>query len=308
MADARPNIDEYGRGAAYTPGGMAVGCAVCSTGDVELRLKKAIPRLSDGTPNMHALGDRMGDRCRRVNGTQHGLALGTNSYAGKCWGTCCVFLELQAQGIACRHARFTDTQVAGFLKAKKPIIVPGVYGAVPKVSSTSYTATIPAKGRSDTFTGSHMVVGWDVLVFATDGSIRTVGVSDSDFGSASRPRVPPHSAWSWSVFKAFRYDTWPIVVVDQKLPSLSTAIPWWGSDVLDYDKDHAGTTQDIAAHWTAKQVGAKLATLGVRFSSTNKAINFSDLEAGLEKRHIPYGKQVNLVDVNQLMKPGTGRP
>ena len=57
MADARPNIDEYGRGAAYTPGGMAVGCAVCSTGDVELRLKKAIPRLSDGTPNMHALGD-----------------------------------------------------------------------------------------------------------------------------------------------------------------------------------------------------------------------------------------------------------
>jgi len=143
---------------------------------------------------------------------------------GKKWATCCIFLELRANGIACRHDNFSKATIGGFLKQGKPIAAPGTYGKVPKVSPSSYSSTVPARGRSDTYLGGHMVVAWRAGSVASDGSIRSVIVSDSDFGSASRPVVPPHSIWTAAVFWAYFLSlNWKIVVVDSPLPPLTNA-------------------------------------------------------------------------------------
>ena len=222
--DPYPNIDEHGPGSCKTPGGMAIGCAVCTAGDILVRYNKSIPRLSNGTPDMRTLGNRMGVRCRRVNGTQHGLALFTNDHMGKKWATCCIYLELRANGLSARHATFSKAQIAGFLKAGKPLAVPGTYGKVPKVATSSYSSTVPARGRSDSYLGGHMVAAYRATSIASDGSIRQVAIGDSDFGSPSRPVVPPHSSWSASTFWAYQQSlaNWKIVVVDTPLPSLTS--------------------------------------------------------------------------------------
>jgi len=202
---------------------MAIGCAVCTAADLLVRYNRSIPRLANGTPDMKTLGARMGSRCRRVNGTQHGLALYTNDHMNKKWATCCIYLELRAQGIAARHLTQTKAQIAGHLKAGRPMAIPGTYGKVPKVSPTSYSSTVPARGRSDSYLGGHMVAAYRATSTWSDGSIRQVAIGDSDFGSASRPVVPPHSLWSGSAFWAFQQSvsTWKIVVVDTPLPSLA---------------------------------------------------------------------------------------
>lgn len=228
MADPYPNIDEYGPGSARTPGGMAIGCAVCTAADLLLLYRKSIPRLSNGTPDMRTLGDRMGRRCRSVNGTQHGLALFTNDHSGKKWATCCIYLELRAHGLAARHANFTKTQIGGFLKLRRPLAVPGSYGKVPRVSTSSYSSTVPARGRSDSYLGGHMVAAYRATSVAADGTIRTIAIGDSDFGSSGRPVVPPHSLWSASAFWAYWGSLgWKIVVVDSPIPT--TTAPSDGS-------------------------------------------------------------------------------
>jgi hypothetical protein len=204
--DAKPNIDEYGRGSARTPGGLAIGCAVCTAANIGVRYNKTIPRLSDGTPDMRSLGSIMGSRCRRVNGTQHGLALYTNDHVGKKWATCCIYLQLRAWGIACRHGSFSWSQIVGFARSRKPVAMPGQYGKIPRVATTSYSLTSPARGRSDSYTGGHMIDVWDVASSWSDGSARSFGASDSDFGSSSRPVVPPHSVLGQVVLEYARLE------------------------------------------------------------------------------------------------------
>ncbi len=68
----------------------------------------------------------------------------------------------------------------------------------------------------------------------------------------------------------------------------------WASDIAT----------DIKAAYTASAVATKLRSLGITNYGT--AINYSDLEAGLQKRGIDYGVSIQLIDVRALMKAGTG--
>jgi hypothetical protein len=255
--DAKPNIDEYGRGSARTPGGLAIGCAVCTAANIGVRYNKTIPRLSDGTPDMRSLGSIMGSRCRRVNGTQHGLALYTNDHVGKKWATCCIYLQLRAWGIACRHGSFSWSQIVGFARSRKPVAMPGQYGKIPRVATTSYSLTSPARGRSDSYTGGHMIDVWDVASSWSDGSARSFGASDSDFGSSSRPVVPPHSVLGAAAVKSY-WSTlgWKIVVVDEPLPSLSAPAPTPPSGTL-----RVKVTCDTIARRSASISSDKLGSL-----------------------------------------------
>jgi hypothetical protein len=295
VADRYPNIDEFGRGSCSC-GGTMTGCAVCATANVLVRYGKPIPRLADGTPDMRTLGARMGKRHRDLQAVRHGMSL-----YGDCdenWCTYCAFLELRAAGLPVAHQQLTWAQIASRLAAGQPFVLPGRYGRFPYVSPTSYSSTVPAKGRSDAgFTGAHMVVAWGVGQRWSTGSVRSYAVSDADFGSPSRPVVPPHSLITPAVLRSYwEAYGWSVCYVTKPPPALEPAsIPWWGSDV----------SADMRRAYTAKQVGAKLAQVG--HPNYGKAINLVDLEAGLEKRGIYYGTSVQLIDLRSLMKPGTGR-
>lgn len=297
--DRYPNADEFGAGAPYSAG-FAIGCAIGVTWDLLEAWGKKPPRLADGTPNLISLGRSMGARCRAVNGTQHGLAIGSNDHVGRKWATCCIALELKARGISVIHAKLTWSQIEANLKARRPVFIPGPYGKFNYVSPTSYSSTITAKGRSDGYTGGHMVLGWDVNSAYSTGTPINFRVSDADFGSPGRPRVPPHSVIRRTVLRSF-WETyqWMVVVVTTPRPAASVqSVPWWGSDVKEKQPD-------ITRAYTASAVGTKLRSLGI--TTYGKAINFSDLEAGLRKRGINFGTSVQLIDVRALMKAGTGR-
>lgn len=62
---------------------------------------------------------------------------------------------------------------------------------------------------------------------------------------------------------------------------------------------------EIRKAFTALAVAKKLVAVGVR--NWGASIDLSDIAAGLRKRRIDYGTSVQLIDVQALMKPGTGR-
>lgn len=298
MTDPWPNVDEFGRGSC-TCSGMMTGCAVCSTADMLLRYGKSIPRLSDGTPNMRELGRRMGVRHRSAQaGNRHGRSLDgicTPPNSGTNWCTYCAYLELRANGVPVKHVFLSWAAIENELRARHPVVCPGLYARVPVVSEASYTSTKPARGRSDSGYGAaHMVVFWEPLGTLPNGGIRDFILSDPDFGSPSRPVVPPHSVWSAGTAKSFWSAlSWSVCVVTKPPPSAPRIVPWWGSDV----------PEPITAAYKPATVATKLRSLGV--TNYGKAINVADLEAGLKARHIDYGKSVQLVDVRALMKAGT---
>jgi hypothetical protein len=57
--------------------------------------------------------------------------------------------------------------------------------------------------------------------------ITKVTIADSDFGSASRPVMPPHSEWAWATFLSFYHATggWGITYVNAKPPSAPAPAP-----------------------------------------------------------------------------------
>lgn len=227
MTDAYPNIDEFGRGATTCLGTMT-GCAVCSTANVLVRYGKTIPRLSDGTPDMRTFGARMGAKHRAVDSTcRHGLSLTGRCAGGTNWCTYCSFLQLRAQGISVSHQQWSFAQIEAHLAKGLPLIVPGIYGKVPIVSEGSYTSSKPAKGRSDSgFDLAHMVVVWGVASRSSTGAPLTYYVSDSDFGSPSRPVVPPHSVWSRATLKAYWSALgWSVCIINSKPPAIVAPKP-----------------------------------------------------------------------------------
>jgi len=59
------------------------------------------------------------------------------------------------------------------------------------VDKNSYSKDTVARGRSDSMMkGGHSIVVWEVGDEAPNGTPRTYIVSDSDFGSPNRPRIP----------------------------------------------------------------------------------------------------------------------
>ena len=67
----------------------------------------------------------------------------------------------------------------------------------------------------------------------------------------------------------------------------------------------AEISSTITSAYSAEAVASKLRSVGV--TNYGSAINYIDLEAGLEARGINYGTSVQLIDVRALMSAGTGR-
>lgn len=231
MSDNAPVVSEFLPNAC-TCSGDYTGCAVCSVASTLLRYGKSIPRLSNGTPSMRSLGLLMGAKHRAeapagTDGDRHGLSLfghcsppehGTN------WCARCAFLELRSRGLPVGYAKLSDSQILAHLKAGHTLIVPGLYSEVPLVARNSYSATVPARGRSDSgFGGWHMVAAHGVKL---NGTVPvSVIISDSDFGSTSRPIVPPHSEWSWATFLRYYHRAgWSITYVNAR-PAGATQVP-----------------------------------------------------------------------------------
>jgi hypothetical protein len=227
MADNAPVVSEFGEGSC-TCNGDYTGCAPCATASTLIRYQKPIPRFADGHSNVRALGSSMGVRHRAIAGVRHGLSLAgicSPPHSGTNWCAYCVYLELKARGLPVGYVKLTDTQILNHLKAGHTLITPGLYARVPLVSKTSYSASTPAKGRSDSlFTGWHMVAAHGVTMSGTVPV--NVIITDSDFGSSSRPVVPSHSLWTWAVFLRFYHAAgWGITYVNAKPPTSPTPPP-----------------------------------------------------------------------------------
>lgn len=236
MSDPYPAIREFGPGSCTCHGTMT-GCAVASTADVLVRFGKSIPRLSDGTPNMRSLGSAMGAKHRAVAkpgtpGSRHGLSLLGYCTGGTNWCAYCAFLQLRSQGVPVAYGSLIWPQIVAHLKVRHAIVLPGLYSRIPLVGKSTYSATIPARGRSDsTFGDGHMMVAWEwAEVDANDQPTRFI-VSDPDFGSAARPVVPPHSLISASALKSYWSAFGWYVCYTTTAPPMQTLVPLWGPDV-----------------------------------------------------------------------------
>lgn len=226
MSDPYPVIDEFGSGSC-TCNGTMTGCAVCSAAAILVRYGKKIPRLTDGTPDMRTLGKRMGARCRAFDDCDHGRSLYGICGPGNYWCGQCIRLELLANGIPATYGRLTWAGIVSLLRAKKPVALSGMYSELPIVSPTSYSRSIPARGRSDrTFGGPHMMVAWGVASWNAAHEPTSFYVSDPDFGSPARPVVPPHSVIAATALKAYWAAlAWPVAYVTVAPPSLATPSP-----------------------------------------------------------------------------------
>jgi hypothetical protein len=139
----------------------------------------------NGTINQTTLGRLAGAKCRAADHCQHGRCPSK-------WCGYCVTLELRARGLSVAWTGLSRTQFREKAKAGYPMSVSIRYAYIPKVSKASYSRTVPARGRSDDYLGGHQVVVWGVTR-NRDGTIKQYIVSDPDFGSKSRPVIPPYS-------------------------------------------------------------------------------------------------------------------
>lgn len=179
MADPYPVYSEFKNNPPVTASGKFKGCAVATCASLLQRYKGI------KTTNLTTLGRSMGARHRKVD-PKNRCGLGEHG-----WCNYCIFLELKAHGIPAVYRKLTWAQVVGQLKAKHACALAIWYGDIPRVSKTSYDSDTPARGRSDGgYIWGHSIAAYGTYV--TNGT-RKIIAADPDFGSSSRPRIPPHS-------------------------------------------------------------------------------------------------------------------
>ena len=156
------------------PGGPYVGCCAAVCAD--------FITAYTGTPvtDLGALFASMTKRHRNVDPScNHGIPdHGACAY--------CIFLELYARGLPVAYAALDWTQITAAFSAGHYVALAGMYGKIPWVSASSYSSTIPAEGRSDVFSGAHMV-----CAFGSSHAQTRVQVLDPDFGN--QRGTPPYS-------------------------------------------------------------------------------------------------------------------
>jgi len=191
MIDPYPNVDEFGPGAP-TCDGRAVGCAPATLADLLIRYGKSVPRLPSGEVDIIAIGASAGRRHRAEDSrVTHGIC-------PRAWCAYCLYLEAKARALPVAYGSLTWAQVLAHLDRGHAMTVPGDYQKVPYVAPSSYSATTPARGRSQALSARfpHMTAFWG----RAGGNII---VSDPDFGSGARPVIPPHSLWTEAAARAY---------------------------------------------------------------------------------------------------------
>lgn len=135
-----------------------------------------------------ALGRSMGQRHRNVDPSiEHGIC-------PHAWCAYCIFLELYARGVPVRYAPLTWAQILAQLEAGHHVACPGEYGQIGYVAPGTYSASVPALGRSDSFTGPHMLE-----LFGSTGT--RIRAHDPDFGN--QRGTPPYSLLAIAQVEAF---------------------------------------------------------------------------------------------------------
>jgi len=155
----------------YGPGDYA-GCCVAVCADF------ITAYTGEVIANLSALGQSMGQRHRNVDPScRHGIA-------PTAWCGYCIFLECYARGIPVAYQSLSWQAIVQLATAGKYVAMSGLYGHIGYVSPSSYSSTIPARGRSDTFTGAHEFA----LTGVQSSHFR---VLDPDFGNYRG--TPPYS-------------------------------------------------------------------------------------------------------------------
>ena len=183
MSREFPMISEFRPDSPRCPRGMN-GCAVATT---EALIRRYLPHKP--IPRQVDLGESMGRRHRHMDGQS------THGICPSAWCPYCSYLELKAGHIPVGYGRLTVAQLRSHLRMRHAVHLGGTYHPIRLVSTSTYNEHVPARGRSDnTKEGkfNHSIVVWQVGEIQPDGVPLTYIVSDPDFGSPARPRVPPY--------------------------------------------------------------------------------------------------------------------
>jgi hypothetical protein len=195
-----------------------IGCAVATT---EALLRRYRPH--DAHIRQDALAESMGRRHRawaRANGTSSNHGLCPSAFC-----PFCSYLELKARHVPVAYGRLTVSQMRAHLRKRHAVHLGGEYSKIHLVAPTSYTKETVARGRSDrSMKGGHSIVVWEVGDEAPNGTPRTYIVSDSDFGSPARPRIPKYCEYDADEIEAmYVKGGWSLAYTLAAPPSLTDA-------------------------------------------------------------------------------------
>jgi hypothetical protein len=184
MSAEYPMVSQFRSDSPTCPARGHIGCAVATTEALLRRYRPHDPRV-----RQDALAESMGRR-HRVWGKAHGETW-THGECPSAFCPFCSYLELKAHHVPVAYGRLSIGQLQAHLRKRHAVHLGGTYGEIHLVSAASYTKDTVARGRSDGgMTGGHSIVVWEVGQENANGTPRTYIVSDPDFGSGNRPRIP----------------------------------------------------------------------------------------------------------------------
>lgn len=181
MSREFPMISEFRSDSPRCPSGPS-GCAVATTEAILRRYRPA-----DAVPKQTDLGISMGRRHRQQDhNSTHGIC-------PSAWCPYCSYLELKARHLPVAYGRLKLEQLRSHLRLRHAVHLGGYYHAIRLVKANTYSDSVLARGRSDDnhqAKFNHSIVVWQVGAARPDGVPLTYIVSDPDFGSPRRPRIP----------------------------------------------------------------------------------------------------------------------
>lgn len=186
MTSEFPMVSQFRSDSPNCPSRGFIGCAVATT---EALLRRYRPL--DARIRQEALAESMGRR-HRVWAKSHG-AKSTHGLCPSAFCPFCSYLELKARHVPVAYGRLSVSQMRAHLRKRHAVHLGGTYTEIHLVNRNSYTKDTVARGRSDgSMKGGHSIVVWEVGDEAPNGTPRTYIVSDPDFGSPARPRIPKY--------------------------------------------------------------------------------------------------------------------
>jgi hypothetical protein len=186
MSSEHPMVSQFRPDSPTCPSRGFIGCAVATT---EALLRRYRP--NDAHVRQDVLAASMGRR-HRIWAKKHGGS-STHGLCPSAFCPFCSYLELKAHHVPIAYGRLSVNQVRAHLRKRHAVHLGGTYAEVHLVNKDSYSKDAVARGRSDSMIkGGHSIVVWEVGDEAPNGTPRTYIVSDPDFGSPNRPRIPKH--------------------------------------------------------------------------------------------------------------------
>ena len=215
MSRQFPMVSQFRRDSPRCPENGYIGCAVATT---EALLRRYRPQ--DAHIRQDALAEKMGRRHRKHD---------SRSMHGECphaYCPFCSYLELKAHHVPIAYGRLTIAQMRAHLRKRHAVHLGGPYSQIHLVSPTSYSKETVARGRSDRGMKAphdgHSIVVWRIGDEAPNGKPRTYIVSDPDFGSKARPRIPRYCEYDADEIEAmYLKGPWPLAYTLAPPPSLT---------------------------------------------------------------------------------------